>query len=206
MNTHEFESYKGMIWCGVKLDANSRCGLVASADVHMPSGSGRSVHGISGLCPDCPAETPQQEVDGAATVSKQLAKDAPNQCCSKGRLVKLRECPFCGADAELQPRGDAWIAICSRRFAENNLCVVNGRTRSGLTLERAVEAWNTRTVDPLITQLGEALKLFSRDDSPDGLPCWCDFDGGGEAIPEDYHQEDCVVARAALSAYQEVKP
>lgn len=119
--------------------------------------------------------------------------------------MKLRECPFCGGEPTESNEADEVSGTVYWIECGSGVC--GARTDPFFTLDSAIEAWNTRTIDPLITQLGEALNLFSHDDSPDGLPCWCDFDGGGgEVIPENYHQEDCIAAREAVAAYQEVKP
>lgn len=104
--------------------------------------------------------------------------------------MKLRECPFCGNAAEVfEPDADRNVVGC----------------RLGHVKMRSAEAWNTRTVDPLITQLGEALETLLN-----GLPVFPATDEPKTRISA-HHLGLLAVgqindAREALSRYQEVKP
>jgi|ERR1044071_129579 hypothetical protein len=53
---------------------------------------------------------------------------------------------------------------------------------------------------------GLATALLNLADEHEGKPCWCDFDGGGgEEIPEGYHQEECIAATVAITEFQRRK-
>ncbi len=67
---------------------------------------------------------------------------------------ELKPCPFCGAKAErytVMFTGDAFRVRCSGACGD----LVN--TGSAMTRERADQVWNTRTPDPRIERLVEAL-------------------------------------------------
>ena len=49
---------------------------------------------------------------------------------------KLRECPFCGGEAELEWEGDSYVISCKE---------CNAEMAFELTRESAIEAWNRRT-------------------------------------------------------------
>ena len=61
--------------------------------------------------------------------------------------MKLRECPFCGGEAELHPtydidinEVDGWFAWC----AMGSDCAIKPQTDAYLTEAEAIEAWNER--------------------------------------------------------------
>ena len=55
--------------------------------------------------------------------------------------VKLKSCPFCDGDANIQTIKDFQGRIFS---ATVECCECNASTRSYITIEAAVEAWNKR--------------------------------------------------------------
>ena len=64
----------------------------------------------------------------------------PNKDC-----LKLRECPFCGGEADIirDPEGGDEVMITCGSFT----CVVNVDTGWCANEQQAVEAWNRRTND-----------------------------------------------------------
>ena len=72
-------------------------------------------------------------------------------------MDKLRECPFCGSDAELKKISDRWTAKCTNECAG---------TRIFNDKNRAVLAWNARAEEPNEPLTLDELKQM------DGEPVW----------------------------------
>ena len=65
-----------------------------------------------------------------------------------GKVVKLKRCPFCGGDAELDDKSysfgkDEAVIQCS-----GSDCEVIPTTHYYLDKEKAIKAWNKRTTHP----------------------------------------------------------
>ena len=73
--------------------------------------------------------------------------------------MKLRNCPFCGSEPELDWDGKHWTIKC--------YCgVSNGHT---ITKEAAIKAWNTRTDKPDPHELWAAAQLMPGEGIEDGV-------------------------------------
>ena len=82
-------------------------------------------------------------------------------------MEKLKPCPFCGSEGIVSHSrdiyGDIWDFIgCSKCFAGY---------RGMSEYERHLELWNTRSINPLIEEMAEALQqmadmYYGRDKQP----------------------------------------
>lgn len=70
-------------------------------------------------------------------------------------MSELRECPFCGGEAELMDGGTICFVYCDS-------CKTTGCTFVSECASQAVAAWNTRATDTELTRLKRQVEVLSR--------------------------------------------